>query len=321
MAKFPLATSAKIYVAGHRGMVGSALVRKLDSLGYQNLITRTSHELDLRDRKSVFEFFRSEKPEVVFLAAARVGGILANDTYPANFLSDNLLIQINVMDAAHETNVERLLFLGSSCIYPKFAEQPIREEALMTGRLEPTNEAYAVAKIAGIQHVTAMRKQYGHRWISAMPSNLYGPGDNYDPQGSHVLPALIRRYEEARLAGVPQVTNWGTGTPLREFLFVDDLADACFFLIENYDESSQINIGTGEDLSIRELARLVAEIVGYEGVSAWDTSKPDGAPRKLLDITKAKNLGWQAETALWEGIALAVADFRARFGDAFKSHK
>lgn len=321
MAKYPLAKDSKIFVAGHRGMVGSAIVRKLAQEGYSNLVLRTSKELDLRDRSSVFEFFAKEKPDVVFLAAARVGGIMANNTYPADFLTDNLQIQLNVMDAAHQHEVKRLLFLGSSCIYPKFAEQPIREESLMTGHLEPTNDAYAIAKIAGIQQVQAMRKQYRHHWISLMPSNLYGPGDNYDPQGSHVLPALIRRYEEARFAGNPEVTNWGSGEPLREFLFVDDLAEACLFMIENYDDSAHLNVGSGEDLSIRALAEMVAEIVGYTGRTVWDTSKPDGTPRKLLDVSKAKALGWQARTSLQEGISLAVADFRARFESELKSHK
>ncbi len=321
MAKFPLPKNSKIYVAGHRGMVGSAILRKLQAEGFNNLVTKTSTELDLRDRKAVFDFFEEEKPEVVFLAAAKVGGILANNSYPADFLSDNLLIQLNVMDAAHDSGVERLVFLGSSCIYPKFAKQPIKEDALMTGHLEQTNDAYAVAKIAGIQQVQSMRKQHGHHWISVMPSNLYGPGDNYDPQGSHVLPALIRRYEEARLNGDEEVTNWGSGSPLREFLFVDDLAEACLFLIENYDNPEHVNVGTGEDLTIRDLAALVAEAVGYEGKSNWDASKPDGTPRKLLDVSKAKSLGWEAKTRLKDGISLAVADFRARFGSEPKNHK
>ena len=301
-------------MAGHRGMVGSAIVRKLQANGFSKLITKSSAELDLRDRKAVFDFFAREKPQIVFLAAAKVGGIYANDTYPADFLSENLQIQLNVMDAAHEHGVERLLFLGSSCIYPKFAEQPIREESLMTGHLESTNDAYAVAKIAGIQQVQSMRRQHGHHWISVMPSNLYGPGDNYDPEGSHVLPALIRRYEEARVEGKTEVTNWGSGSPLREFLYVDDLAEACLFLIENYDEPQHINIGTGTDLTIRELADLVARAVGYQGKTTWDSSKPDGTPRKLLDVSKAKSLGWEARIGLEEGIGLAVADFRARFG-------
>lgn len=321
MAQFPLSRDSVVYVAGHRGMVGSAIVRRLESSGFSNLVTRTSSDLDLRNRESVFGFFNEVSPDVVFLAAARVGGILANDSYPADFLSDNLLIQLNVMDAAHTNGVEKLVFLGSSCIYPKFAPQPIKEESLMTGHLEPTNDAYAVAKIAGIQQVQAMRKQHGHHWISLMPSNLYGPGDNYDPKGSHVLPALIRRYEEARINGVQKITNWGSGDPLREFLYVDDLAQACLFFLENYDSPEHLNVGSGQDLSIRDLANLVAEAVGYQGETFWDTSKPDGTPRKLLDVAKAKSLGWEAETPLKAGIALAVADFRARFGTEPKSHK
>jgi GDP-L-fucose synthase len=313
MTKYPLPENSKIYVAGHRGMVGSAILRSLKKNGLTNLVVRTSSELDLRHRGSVFKFFENEKPEVVFLAAARVGGILANNSYPADFLSDNLLIQLNVMDAAHEHGVERLLFLGSSCIYPKFAKQPIKEDALMTGHLEETNDAYAVAKIAGIQQVQAMRKQHGHHWISVMPSNLYGPGDNYDSEKSHVLPALIRRYEEANNQGASEITNWGSGSPLREFLYVDDLAEACLFFIQNYDDAEHVNVGKGEDLSIRELAELVAKAVGYSGKTAWDTSKPDGTPRKLLDVSKARALGWQAKTPLSEGIALALEDYRARF--------
>lgn len=314
MAKYPLARNAKVFVAGHRGMVGAAILRKLEQDGFSNLVVRTSSELDLQDRYSVFDFFRKEKPEVVFLAAAKVGGILANDSYPADFLSDNLQIQINVMDAAHEVGVERLLFLGSSCVYPKHAPQPIPESALMTGHLETTNDAYAVAKIAGLQQVKAMRKQHGHRWISVMPSNLYGPGDNYDPLGSHVLPALIRRYSEAKEKNLPSVTNWGSGEPRREFLFVGDLAEACLFLVENFDEGEHINVGTGEDLPIRELANLVAQAVGYQGQTNWDTTKPDGTPRKLLDVRRVNQLGWKAKTSLAEGISLAVEDFRARFG-------
>ena len=321
MAKFPLPLESKIYVAGHRGMVGSAIVRKLESEGYKNLVTKTSGELDLRSRPEVFEFFSEAKPDVVFLAAARVGGILANDTYPADFLSDNLLIQLNVMDASHAHGVNRLVFLGSSCIYPKFAEQPIKEDSLMTGKLEETNDAYAVAKIAGIQQVKSMRKQHGHHWISLMPSNLYGPGDNYDPKGSHVLPALIRRYFEAKLRGETSVTNWGSGKPLREFLYVDDLADACLYFLQNYDGAEHLNVGSGTDLSISSLAELVAQKVGYEGETSWDQTKPDGTPRKLLDVTKAKALGWEARTGLEEGIALAVRDFEARFGSEMKSHK
>lgn len=292
----------KVYVAGHRGLAGSAIWRRLEQLGYENLVGRTSAELDLRDRDAVFAFLQDEKPDVIIDAAARVGGIQANDTYSAEFLSDNLQIQVNLMDAANAVDVDRLLFLGSSCIYPKFAEQPIREDSLLTGKLEPTNDAYAIAKIAGIMQVQASRKQYGRRWISAMPTNLYGPGDNFHPEKSHVLPALMRRIHEAKVTGAPQVTIWGSGTPLREFLYVDDLADACVFLLENYDDPSTINVGVGADLSIRDLALLIAEIVGYEGELVQDTSKPDGTPRKLLDVSRINELGWTATTALRDGI-------------------
>ena len=318
MSEFPIDRSARVFVAGHRGMVGSAIVRRLIEAGFSDIVTRSSKELDLRDRTSAFAFFEQERPEVVFLAAAKVGGILANDSYPADFLSDNLRIQLNVMDAAHEFGVERLVFLGSSCIYPKFAEQPISEEALMTGALEPTNDAYAVAKIAGIQQVKAMRKQHRRRWISVMPSNLYGPGDNYDPVGSHVLPALIRRFIEARDAGQAQITNWGTGSPLREFLFVEDLADACVFLLESYDSSEHINVGSGEDLSIKDLAAIVAEEVGFTGETLWDESKPDGTPRKLLDVSKINDLGWRATTGLREGIRESIRDFESRRAELSK---
>lgn len=313
MSRFPIEKTSKVYVAGHRGMVGSALVRELQSKGLNNLVLRTSSELDLRDRNAVWSFFESEKPDVVFLAAAKVGGIVANDRYPADFLSENLRIQVNVMDAAHHYGVNRLLFLGSSCIYPKFAEQPISESALMTGDLEPTNDAYAVAKIAGIQQVKAYRKQHGRSWISVMPSNLYGPGDNYHPENSHVLPALIRRYSEANNESKSSITNWGTGRPLREFLFVDDLAEACLFLMENYDDSEHVNVGSGKDISIRELAEIVADQVGYQGETRWDTSKPDGTPRKLLDIAKVKSIGWEPRTSIREGIAMAIEDFRVRY--------
>ena len=318
MSEFPIDRSSRVFVAGHRGMVGSAIVRRLIEAGFSDIVTRSSEKLDLRDRTSAFAFFEQERPEVVFLAAAKVGGILANDSYPADFLSDNLRIQLNVMDAAHEFGVERLVFLGSSCIYPKFAEQPISEEALMTGALEPTNDAYAVAKIAGIQQVKAMRKQHGRRWISVMPSNLYGPGDNYDPVGSHVLPALIRRYIEGRDEGQEQITNWGTGSPLREFLFVEDLADACVFLLENYDSSEHINVGSGEDLSIGDLAAIVAEEVGFTGETLWDDSKPDGTPRKLLDVSKINDLGWKATTGLREGIRESIRDFESRRAELSK---
>jgi GDP-L-fucose synthase len=311
-AKFPLDRSAKFYIAGHRGMVGSAIWREAERQGFTNLVGRSSKELDLTDRKAVFEFFASEQPEYVVLAAAKVGGILANDSFPVDFLSENLQIQVNVMDAALEHGAQRLLFMGSSCIYPKFASQPITEDSLMTGHLETTNDAYAIAKIAGIKQVQSVRKQHQKHWISVMPTNLYGPGDNYSEQGSHVLPALIRRFETARLAGQSVVTNWGTGSPMREFLYVDDLAEASLFLMENFDGDEQINVGVGEDLSIRELAQLVAEEVGFQGEIEWDTTKPDGTPRKLLDVSKVAALGWHAKTGLREGIQLAIADYRSR---------
>ena len=295
--------NSRIYVAGHRGLVGSAIWRHLQSEGYTDLVGASSSELDLRDRGSVFEFMRSKRPDVVIDAAAKVGGIHANNTFPANFLSDNLQIQVNVMDAANDIDVDRLLFLGSSCIYPKFAEQPIKESSLLTGELEPTNDAYAIAKIAGIMQVQASRKQYGRRWISAMPTNLYGPGDNFHPENSHVLPALMRRIHEAKLQGDPEVVIWGSGTPRREFLYVDDLAKASLFLLENYDSPDTINVGVGEDLSIRDLALMVAETVGYEGELVQDASKPDGTPRKLLDVSRLNDLGWTATTTLDEGVA------------------
>lgn len=308
----PLDRASKFYVAGHNGMVGGAVWRHLEASGFTNLVGKRSSELDLRNREAVFAFFESEKPRYVVLAAARVGGIMANNTYPAEFLSENLQIQVNVMDAAAKYGVERLLFMGSSCIYPKFAEQPIKEESLLTGYLEPTNDAYAIAKIAGIMQVQAVRRQYGLAWISAMPTNLYGPGDNYSGVNSHVIPALIKRYEEAKFAGDPLVTNWGTGTPLREFLFVDDLASATLHLMEKYDGPQQVNVGTGTDLSIKEIAELVAEAVGYEGKTEWDESKPDGTPRKLLDVSKIKSYDWEPKVSLEEGLKLAVADFRAK---------
>lgn len=302
--------SAKFYVAGHRGLVGSALMRRLERAGFTNTVGRTSSELNLKDRQAVFAFFEEQHPRYVVLAAAKVGGILANNTYPVDFLSDNLQIQVNVLDAALEHNVERLLFLGSSCIYPKAAEQPIRESSLLTGHLEPTNDAYAIAKIAGITQVQAVRRQYGRPWISAMPTNLYGPGDNFSPEGSHVLPAMIRRYDEAAAAGTPEVTNWGTGTPRREFLHVDDMADACLHLLENYDGPDQVNVGTGTDISIRELAELVAGAVGYEGTMNWDSSKPDGTPQKLLDVSKLTQSGWTASMTLEQGLADTVQWYR-----------
>jgi GDP-L-fucose synthase len=301
--------TATTYVAGHRGLAGSAIFRRLEADGYTDLIGRSSAELDLRDREATFDFLREARPRYVILAAARVGGILANDRFPATFLSDNLRIQLNVMDAAQEVDVERLVFLGSSCIYPKFAPQPIKEEYLMTGPLEPTNDGYAVAKIAGIQQVQSARKQFGRRWVSAMPTNLYGPGDNFAPTTSHVLPALIRRYVEAKEAGLESVTNWGSGTPQREFLHVDDLASAIAFVLEQYDAPEPINVGTGEDQSIRSIAELVARVVGYEGETAWDTSKPDGTPRKLLDVSRLKALGWSPTISLEEGLRDTVSWF------------
>ena len=301
--------AATTYVAGHRGLVGSAIWRRLEADGYTNLVGRTSTELDLRDRERTFELLREVRPRYVILAAARVGGILANDKYPAEFLSDNLRVQLNVMDAAQEVDVERLVFLGSSCIYPKLAPQPIKEDYLMTGPLEPTNDAYAIAKIAGILQVQSARKQYGRRWVSAMPTNLYGPGDNFSPTTSHVLPALIRRYVEAKESGLAQVTNWGSGSPMREFLHVDDLARAIVFLLESYDSPEPINVGTGEDQSIREIAELVAKVVGYDGEIEWDTSKPDGTPRKLLDVSRLKALGWSPTISLEDGLRDTVQWF------------
>jgi GDP-L-fucose synthase len=299
--------NARIYVAGHRGLAGSAIWRRLEAAGFTNLVGATSAELDLRDRDRVHEFLAQERPDVVIDAAARVGGIQANNTYPADFLSENLQIQVNLMDAANAADVGRLLFLGSSCIYPKFAHQPIKEDSLLTGELEPTNDAYAIAKIAGIMQVQASRRQFGRRWISAMPTNLYGPGDNFHSSNSHVLPALMRRIHEAKVANDPTVTIWGSGKPLREFLFVDDLADAVLFLLENYDDPQTINVGVGEDLSIRELAQTVAAIVGYDGDLVQDESKPDGTPRKLLDVSRLNELGWKASTSLEDGIRATYA--------------
>ena len=293
---------APVYVAGHRGLVGSAIWRVLERNGFTNLIGRRSDELDLTDRDSVFEFFGKAKPLHVVLAAAKVGGILANNMYPHDFLSINLRIQTNVIDAALENNVDRLLFLGSSCIYPRLAPQPLKEEYILTGPLEQTNEAYAIAKIAGILDVQAIRRQHGKRWISAMPTNLYGPGDNFSPTGSHVLPALIRRYTEAVAQGHEVVTNWGSGMPRREFLHVDDMAEACLFLMQGYDGDSHVNVGTGTDVAIRDLAAMVAEIVGYKGRTEWDTSKPDGTPQKLMDVSLIKSAGWRHRIDLREGL-------------------
>ena len=301
--------SAKIYIAGHRGMVGSAIVRKLQKQGYANLVSQTSAELDLRNQQAVTNFFASEKPEYVFLAAAKVGGIVANNTYRADFLYENLAIQNNVIHNAYITGVKKLMFLGSSCIYPKLAPQPLKEEYLLTGLLEPTNEPYAIAKIAGIKLCDAYRDQYGCNFISVMPTNLYGYNDNYHPQNSHVLPALIRKFHEAKIKGESEVSIWGTGNPKREFLFADDLADACYFLMQNYNEPHLINIGTGEDISIKDLALLIKEHVGYSGTLRFDTTKPDGTPRKLMDVSKLHALGWKHRVELEEGIGLAYADF------------
>jgi len=298
--------TAPAYVAGHRGLVGSAIWRRLTGAGFERLVGATSSEVDLRDREAVFRFFADTRPKYVVLAAAKVGGILANSTYPVDFLSDNLRIQVNVMDAAREYGVERLLFLGSSCIYPKFAAQPIREDELLTGHLEPTNDAYAIAKIAGIMQVQAVRRQYGLPWISAMPTNLYGPNDNFSPNGSHVLPALVRRYDEAQREQAKSVTNWGTGTPRREFLHVDDMADACLHLLEHYDGLEQVNVGTGSDVTIREIAETVARVIGFEGDTEWDTTKPDGTPQKLLDVSKLAGLGWTAKIGLEDGLRTTV---------------
>lgn len=294
--------ASRIFVAGHRGLVGGAILRRLQAGGYTNLITRTHAEIDLADQAAVNVFFEAERPEYVFLAAAKVGGILANSTYPADFIRENLQIQTNVIDAAYRSGVTKLEFLGSSCIYPKLAPQPLKEEYLLTGLLEPTNEAYAIAKIAGIVMTNSYRHQYGMNGISLMPTNLYGPGDNYDLQSSHVLPALIRKFHEAAGAGEPTVTVWGTGTPQREFLHVDDLADAAVFLMETYDSEQIVNVGVGEDVSIADLAHLVAEVTGFTGEIAFDTSKPDGTPRKLLDVSRLFDMGWRPKFTLRSGI-------------------
>lgn len=308
---------AKIYVAGHRGLVGSAIMRRLKAAGYSNLITRRHAQLDLTDQKQTFEFFQSEKPAAVFLAAAKVGGIAANSTYPAEFYYENTMIASNVIHAAYKTGVQKLVNLGSSCIYPKHAPQPLKEEYLLSDYLEPTNEAYAVAKIGAIKMCSYYNRQYGTDFISLMPTNLYGPGDSYDLENSHVLPALIRKFHEATQTGGP-VQLWGDGSPLREFLYSDDLADAAVYLAENYtwkDIGEFVNIGVGKDLSIKELAQLIGEIVGYEGEIKWDTSKPNGTPRKLLDVSRLHSLGWQAKTSLREGIKLAYQDFLQRYSE------
>ena len=302
-------SSKVIFVAGHKGMVGSAIVRALKDRGASNIVTRTSKDLDLRNRTEVDQFFKQEKPEVVYLAAAKVGGIHANSTYPADFLVDNILITTNVIDASYKHGVEKLLFLGSSCIYPRLASQPISEEALLTGPLEPTNEAYALAKIAGLKMCDAFRKQHGCNFISAMPTNLYGPGDNYHPENSHVLPALIRRFHEAVRDGENEVVCWGSGSPKREFLHVDDLAKGLLHLMDHHNSEGWINIGTGEDLTIKELALTIAHVVGYRGDVIWDTSKPDGTPRKLLNVDRINEMGWKATIELRHGIESVYADY------------
>ena len=301
--------NAKIYVAGHRGMVGSAIVRNLKSKGYTNIITRTHKELDLLNQADVNKFFEEEKPEYVFLAAAKVGGIVANSEHLADFMYENMVLEMNVIHAAWKNGVKKLEFLGSSCIYPKFAPQPMPESCLLTSSLEPTNEAYALAKISGLKYCEYLNRQYGTDYISCMPTNLYGPNDNYHPLHSHVLPALIRRFHEAKENNLPEVTCWGDGSPYREFLYVDDMADACVFLMNNYSGNETVNLGTGKELTIKELTELVAKVIGYKGQIKWDTTRPNGTPRKLLDVTKLHNLGWQHKVELEEGIKLAYEDF------------
>ncbi|WP_316786316.1 GDP-L-fucose synthase [Pedobacter frigiditerrae] len=304
--------NSKIYIAGHKGMVGSAIYRKLQKEGFSNIITRNSSELDLRNQQSVADFFSNEKPDYVFLAAAKVGGIVANNTYRADFLYENLAIQNNVIHQSYVNQVTKLMFLGSSCIYPKLAPQPLKEEYLLTGLLEETNEPYAIAKIAGIKMCDAYRAQYGCNFISVMPTNLYGYNDNYHPQNSHVLPALIRRFDEAKKSEAKEVIIWGSGTPMREFLFADDLADACYFLMQSYNEPNLINIGTGEDLTIKDLALTIAGIVGYKGALTFDSTKPDGTPRKLMDVSKLHGLGWKHKIELEEGLKLAYQDYLSK---------
>ena len=307
-------TSSKICIAGHTGLVGSAVLRGLQSQGYGNLILRTHQELDLEIQKDVNDFFERERPEYVFLAAAKVGGIYANNTYPADFIYNNLIIETNVIHASYKYGVKKLLFLGSSCIYPRLAPQPMKEEYLLTGELEPTNEPYAIAKIAGIKLCQSFNRQYGTDFISVMPTNLYGPNDNYDPMNSHVLPALIRRFHEAKIDKRPFVEAWGTGSPRREFMYSDDMAEACVFLMSNYDGNKIVNIGTGEDVTIRELGNLIAEGVGYKGGIRWDTAKPDGMPRKVLDVSFLNSLGWKHKTSLKEGLRLTYQDFLKNYG-------
>jgi GDP-L-fucose synthase len=303
---------AKIFIAGHRGMVGSAINRRLTALGYANIITRTSVELDLRIQERVNEFFEAERPEYVFLAAAKVGGILANNTYRADFIYENIMIQSNIIHSAYATGVKKLMFLGSSCIYPKLAPQPLKEEYLLTGLLEPTNEPYAIAKIAGIKMCDAYRSQYGCDFISVMPTNLYGPNDNYDLQNAHVLPSLVRKFHEAKINNAPEVSIWGTGSPKREFLHADDLADACVFLMNTYSDEGLVNIGTGEDISISDLALLIKEVVGYEGSIVYDHTKPDGTPRKLMDVSKLNQLGWKYTLPLKKGLELVYQEYQSR---------
>jgi GDP-L-fucose synthase len=300
---------SKIYIAGHRGMVGSAIARHLEAKGFTNLVFRTSKELDLRNQEAVFDFFEVEKPEYVFLAAAKVGGIVANNTYRADFIYENLCIQNNIIHNAYKHSVKKLMFLGSSCIYPKLAPQPLKEEYLLTGLLEPTNEPYAIAKIAGIKTCEAYRSQYGCDFISVMPTNLYGPNDNYDLEKSHVLPAMIRKFHEAKVNQATNVTLWGSGSPMREFLYADDLAEACIFLMQTYSEAGFVNIGTGTDVTIKTLAELVQKAVGFTGEIIWDASKPDGTPRKLMDVSKLNALGWKHSIELSEGIGMAYQDF------------
>lgn len=306
----------KIFVAGHRGLVGSAIVRNLEAKGYTNIVKRTHKELDLKDQAGVNRFFDEEKPDVVVLAAAKVGGINANNTTPAEFAYENMQIQCNVIHAAHTHNVKKLLFLGSTCIYPRMAPQPIPEDALLTGPLETTNEAYAIAKISGLEMCKFYKRQYGDDYISCMPTNLYGPHDNYDLSGSHVMPAMIRKFHEAKVNNAPNVELWGTGTPLREFLYVDDMADACVFLLENYSGEQHVNIGTGVEVTIKELAETVKRIVGYEGEIVWNKDMPDGTPRKLTDVTKLHNLGWKHKVDLEEGVKLSYDWFRENYKDA-----
>jgi GDP-L-fucose synthase len=306
---------AKIYVAGHRGLVGSAIVRKLKEQGYKNIITKSRQELDLTQQGKVFEFFQKEKPQYVILAAAKVGGIHANSTYPAQFIYENLAIQTNVIHAAYLYGTEKLLFFGSACSYPRECPQPMKEEYLLSGALEPTNEPYAVAKIAGIKMCEAYNRQYGTNFICAVPTNVYGPNDNFDPENSHVIPALIRKFHESKTKRQKDVKIWGSGTPLREFLYVDDLADACLFLMHQYNESGIINVGTGKSMSIKELASIIKEVTGYDGGIVFETSKPDGAPKKELDVSRLKSMGWQAKTPLAEGISKTYEWYRTNFGE------